>query len=66
MDSQRLKINEKLLITIEEASEYSHIGEDRLRDLIKRESPQFVLRVGTRTLIKRKMFEQYIELSDFV
>lgn len=53
---------EKTTITIEEAAALSNIGEHRLRELIKQpECAGFVLSVGTKNLIKRKLFERYLE-----
>lgn len=50
----------KLNLTIAEASEYSNIGEKRIRELCSEPDCNFTLRVGTKTLIKRKKFEEYI------
>lgn len=52
---------EKTTITIEEAAALSSIGENRLRELIKQRECDFVLSVGTKSLIKRKKFEQFLE-----
>ena len=53
---------EKYTLTIREAAEYFHIGENRLR-LIVDENPHadFVLMNGNRVMIKKKMFEKYID-----
>lgn len=52
---------EKLNLTIKEAAEYSGISETVLRDRISEGEYDFVLKNGTKTLIKRKLFEKYIE-----
>lgn len=52
---------EKTTITIEEAAALSNIGENRLRELIRQPECNFVLSVGTKSLIKRKRFEQFLE-----
>lgn len=52
---------EKTTITIEEAAALSNIGENRLRELIRQPECNFVLNVGTKCLIKRKRFEQFLE-----
>lgn len=52
---------EKTTITIEEAAVLSNIGENRLRELIKRPECDFVLSVGTKSLIKRRLFERFLE-----
>lgn len=53
---------EKYILSVQEASEYFHIGEKKIRKLIN-ENPtaEFVLWNGSRPQIKRKMFEQYVD-----
>lgn len=60
MTREKVKIPEKLNLTIEEAAEYSNIGIKRLRELCAMPGCRFTLRVGTKTLIKRSEFEKYI------
>jgi len=52
---------EKSNLTIEEAAQYSNIGQNKLRELTESEDCKFVLWVGTKRLIKRKLFDEYIE-----
>lgn len=52
---------EKANLTIEEAAAYFGIGENKLRELTSDESCKFVLWIGTKRLIKRRQFEQYLE-----
>lgn len=52
---------EKLNLTINEASEYSNIGINRLTEMVNEPMCTFVLHVGKKRLIKRKEFEEYIE-----
>ena len=52
---------EKANLTIEEAAAYFGIGMNKLRELTEEEQCKFVLFVGTKRLIKRRMFEQYLE-----
>lgn len=47
-------------LTIEEASAYSNIGTRKLHDMLRNPSCSFVLFVGTKKLVKRKEFEQYL------
>lgn len=54
---------EKTTLTLEEASLYSGIGVNKLRDITNEKNCRFVLWVGTKRLIKRKLFEQFIEES---
>lgn len=52
---------EKSNLTLEEAAAYSGIGINKLRDITNDEHCGFVLWVGTKRLIKRRLFDQYIE-----
>ena len=52
---------EKANLTIEEAAAYFGIGMNKLRELTEDEQCKFVLFVGTKRLIKRRLFEQYLE-----
>lgn len=53
---------EKYVLSIAEASEYFHIGEKKLRKIID-ENPRgkYILWNGTRAMIKRKLFEEYLD-----
>lgn len=53
-------IYQKLNLTIEEAAIYSNIGQNKLRQLTDDEQCTFVLWVGSKRLIKRKQFDEYI------
>ncbi|MCM1386445.1 MAG: excisionase family DNA-binding protein [Bacillus sp. (in: Bacteria)] len=59
-------IADKMNLTISEAAVYSNIGENKIRELIKRRDCDFVLAVGTKNLIKRKKFENYIANRDVI
>ena len=52
---------EKSNLTLEEASAYSGIGINKLRELSNDKNCPFVLWVGSKRLIKRKLFDSYIE-----
>ena len=51
----------KLNLTIEEAAAYSNLGIHRLYELTEQEDCPFVLWIGSRRVIKRKSFDEYIE-----
>ena len=50
----------ELGITKGEAAEYSNIGINKIDSMLKQSNCPFVLYVGTRKLVKRKEFEEYI------
>ena len=51
---------EKLMITKEEAAAYSHVGINKLEELLKIPNCPFVLYVGKKKLIKRREFEKFL------
>lgn len=59
--AKSLPIDHKMLLSIREAAEYSNIGINKIDDLLKQPNCPFVLYVGTKKLVKRKAFEEYIE-----
>ena len=58
---KEVPIWEKSNISLEEASAYSGIGINKLRELTNAKDCRFVLWVGNKRLIKRRLFDQYIE-----
>lgn len=58
---KEVPIWEKSNLTLEETAAYSGIGINKLRLLTDKEDCNFVLWIGTKRLIKRKKFDEYIE-----
>lgn len=58
---EKVPVWEKSNLTIEEAAAYSGIGQNKIRQLTDSERCEFVLWIGTKRLIKRKKFDEYIE-----
>lgn len=56
----KVPIHLKMLLTIREAAEYSNIGINKIDAMLKQPNCPFVLYIGTRKLVKRKEFEEYI------
>ena len=54
-------IHEKYLLSIREAAEYSNIGINKLTRLLLAPNCEFVLYVGTKKLVKRKKFEEFLQ-----
>ena len=59
--NKTVPIWEKSNLTLEEASAYSGIGVNKIRDLSNERNCSFVLFVGTKRLIKRRLFDEYID-----
>ena len=62
---RRVPIHQKMTLTIKEAAEYSNIGINKIDRMLRTPNCPFVLYVGTKKLVKRKEFEQYIS-SKFI
>lgn len=55
-----IPVYKKLLLTKEEAAAYSHVGINKLEELLKIPNCSFVIYVGKKKLIKREEFEKFI------
>ena len=60
---KEVPIWEKANLTLEEAAAYSGISTGKLREITNEEGCNFVLWVGTKRLIKKQLFDQFIERS---
>ena len=58
-----IPIWQKTTLTLEEAAAYSGIGINKIRQLSDKEDCEFVLWVGTKRLIKRRKFDEYIDMA---
>ena len=57
---EKVPIHLKTTLTIKEAAEYSNIGINKIDSMLRMPHCPFVLCVGTKKLVKRKEFEQFI------
>lgn len=57
----QVPIWEKSNLTLEEAAAYSGIGINKIREITNGERCKFVLWIGNKRLIKRRLFDAYIE-----
>ena len=57
---EKVPIHLKMTLTIKEAAEYSNIGINKIDNMLRMPNCPFVLFVGTKKLVKRKEFEQFI------
>ena len=60
VEAEKVPIHLKATLTIKEAAEYSNIGINKIDTLLRSPNCPFVLFVGTKKLVKRKEFEQFI------
>ena len=58
---------EKYMLTLREAAEYFHIGEKKMRQIVDDNlDANFLLESGNRTMIKRKLFEEYLDRASVI
>lgn len=62
-DVNHVPIHLKMNRTSKEAAEYSNIGINKIDSMLRTPNCPFVLYVGTKKLVKRKEFEEYISQS---
>lgn len=55
-----IAINDKVVLTVKEAAAYSSIGINKINSLLRSPHCPFVLFVGSKKLVKRKEFEEFI------
>ena len=62
MSNNKLEVPiwQKVMLTKEEAAAYSHVGINKLEELLKIPNCPFVLYVGKKKLIKRREFEKFL------
>lgn len=64
MNATQVPVWEQYTLTVEEASKYFRIGENKLRRIVgENRDAEFVLWNGNRAQIKRKLFEKYAEID---
>ena len=56
----KVPIHLKVTLTIREAAEYSNIGINKIDSLLRTPNCPFDLYVGTKKLVKRKEFEEFL------
>ena len=58
---------EKYMLTLREAAEYFHIGEKKMRQIVDENmDAKFLLESGNRVMIKRKLFEEFLDNSSVI
>ena len=63
VEKNLVPITQKCLLTVLEASQYSNIGVRRIHELLREPTCDFVIRVGSKKLVKREAFENYLKES---
>lgn len=59
-ENNKVPLNKRLYLTINEASEYSGIGINTIQNLVRKDDCPFVLKVGRKKMLNREGFEKYL------
>lgn len=55
------------MLTLRKAAEYFHIGEKKMRQILgENMDANFLLTSGNRVMIKRKLFEEYLNAASVI
>ena len=58
---------EKYMLTLREAAEYFHISEKKMRQIVDENmDAKFLLENGNRVMIKKKLFEEYLNNASVI
>ena len=61
-DNKEVPLWAKYALTLPEASEYFHLGYNKLREIVRKDKyAEYLLWNGGRVYIKRKLFEEYLD-----
>ena len=52
---------EKGLLSLKEVCEYTGSGKTKAREVLKRKDSTFMVRLGTKLYVNRKLFDDYLE-----
>lgn len=58
--SRNVQLCNKYGLTIQEAAEYTGLGQNKIREIIREDGGDIVLKVGRKNLIKRDKLEKYL------
>ena len=61
-----IRISEKVILSLEEASAYSGVGRNKLARLSREPGCKFVLYIGSKRFYKRKELEEFLLNSEAV
>jgi hypothetical protein len=59
------RLGDRYALRIKDAAAYFSIGENKIRQIVK-ENPELCITSGNRTLIKRKLFEEFLDKAECV
>ena len=57
-----VRVNQKLLLSPKECAEYTHIGEQKIREIAENNPTlEWILKIGAHLKIKRPLFEKWLD-----
>ena len=65
-DSNTVPLWHRYALTISEAAQVFGIGRNQILDMIKRPDCNYVMYIGRKALIKREVFERYLETATYL
>ena len=64
---KEIPVWEKYALTLREAAKYFHIGEKKMRQIVDDHmGANFLLESGNRVMIKRKLFEEFLDSASVI
>ena len=62
-----VKVNQKLLLSPKECAEYTHISEQRIREIAENNpTMDWILKIGAHLKIKRPLFEKWLDTVNLI
>ena len=52
---------DKILLNTKEICEYTGLGMTKVREIVKKDTSNFTVRIGNRLYVDKKLFDNYIE-----
>ena len=52
---------DKILLNMKEICEYTGLGMTKVREIVKKDTSNFTVRIGNRLYVDKKLFDNYIE-----
>ena len=64
---KEITYDEKYMLILREAAKYFHIGEKKMRQIVDENmDANFILTSGNRVMVKRKLFEEYLNQATVI
>ena len=61
INSNKINLDEKILLNVQEVCQYTGIGETKVRQLLNKKDSTYTIRLGNKLYANKKLLEQYLE-----